>query len=790
MNPIPTSSFRIIKGKKFKRLFRIFIYVIIVPVILTLFISPIAKYLIEKHDIKYTGREITLDRPYVNLFTGYISFSNVKISEANSDSIFLKVNRVSANISFYKLFSKTIEISGLTLDDPTGTVIQNKKDLNINDLIARFSKKSNSDLNKEPLKFSISNFKINNGEIHYKEVNTPIHVSINKLFMDGSGIGHNSDTIRSTYSFFSGIGKGGMKGYFRINTKTLNYNIESIIDSLDLNFINQYIKDLANYGEFKAILNANLNTVGNFKDAQVLSAKGNVCLSDFHLEDYKGEDCIRFKRLAICMIQLSPNNHKYIFDSIIMTHPYLKYEKYDYQNNIQTMFYKKNKGGYVSKNPERFNLILEIGNYLKVISKNFFKSNYKVNRFAVSYGKLQYNNFSLNEKFSIAADPFFLSADSIIKTHKMVELQFKTLLKPFGNVIVSLNINPKDSSDFDLVYQLKDLPLAMFNPYLISYTSFPVDRGTVELKGKWAVRNGYIKSTNHLLVIDPRVSKRIRRKNDKWKPLKLVMAFVRERGNVIDYEIPINGNMKHPDFNFSDVIWDVVKNIFVKPPTTPYEYTVKALENDVERSHSLKWAMGQSSLDDDRSSFIENLADYLHETPDAHIIISPIEYTEKEKESILFFEAKKKYYLSLRKSKTKFFDEDDSITVDKMTIKDSLFMRHISGYCHKSMLFTIQEKCYCYVGEQTVKNKLSQLRAQREMEFLYYFKENNTNKQVRIHPTENSIPYNGFSFFRIEYDKGPPVKLVEAYQKLMKFNNESPRKRYKSQRRKNEKRSK
>lgn len=788
MNTGPILS--LLKTKRSKKIFKILLYILIIPVLLIALISPISKYLIEKYDVTYTGREITLDRPYVNLFTGYISFSNIKISEAYTDSLFLKAEGISANISLYKLLSRIIEISELTLDEPTGTLIQNKKDININDLIARFKKKPNADPNKAPLKFIILNFKINNGEIHYKEVNTPVHISIHKLFMEGSGIRWNSDTIRSTYSFVSGVGKGKMNGYFRINTKNFNYNIESNIDSLDLNFINQYIKDLANYGEFKGVLDAKLHTVGNFRDAQVLSAAGNVCLSEFHLEDHKGGDCIRFKRLAIGVTQLSPNNHKYIFDSIIMADPYLKYEQYDHQNNIQTMFYKKNKGGYVSKNPERFNLVVEIGNYLKVISKNFFKSNYQVNRLAISHGKLQYNNFSLNEKFAIAADPLFLSADSIIKTRKMVELQFKTLIKPYGNVSVSLNINPKDSSDFDLVYYLKDLPLAMFNPYLISYTSFPVDRGTVELQGKWNVKNGYIKSTNHLLVIDPRISKRIRRKNARWLPLKLVMALVRERGNVIDYEIPITGNMKHPDFNFSDVIWDVVKNVFVKPPTTPYEYTVKDAENSVERSHSLKWTMGQFALESDQSSFLKNLADYLQETPDAHLTISPIEHSEKEKENILFFEAKKKYYLSRQVPKTKSFDEDDSLTVDKMNIRDSLFIERITRYCHNSMLFTIQEKCYCYVGEAVVKKKLLHLREQREKEFRYYFKENNTNKRVLFHSTENKIPYNGFSFFRIEYDKGLPVELSEAYQKLIKLNNESPRKKYRSLRRKNENRSK
>jgi hypothetical protein len=773
----------VLKTKKGKKTLKILACILIVPVMLILFISPIAKYLIEKYDVEYTGREITVDRPYVNIFTGYVSFNNLKISESDPDSLFLKANCISANFSVYKLFFKTIEVSELTLVDPVGTLIQNKKEINIGDIIRRFSPKQSAHKNKAPLKFNILHIKIDNGEIHYREVITPVHIFIAKLNMECSGIRWNSDTIASTYTFLSGIGKGGMNGHFSINTKNMDYKIVTKIDSLDLNFINQYTKDLANYGEFKATLDARVNAKGNFKNAQILSANGTICLSDFHSEDQKGEDCVSFEKLSVGIIGLDPKEHLYCFDSVLLVRPYLKYEQYDDQTNIQAMYYKKKEGGYVSKNPGRFNLIVAIGDYLKVISKNFFKSYYQVNQLAVTDGRLLYNNYSLNEKFSIATDPLSLSADSIDKTKKMVELQFKTQVKPYGNVKMSLNINPMDSSDFDLTYHVKELPLAMFNPYLISYTSFPVDRGTIEVKGKWTVRNGNIKSANHLIIIDPRLSKRIRHKRSKWIPMPFVMAFVRERGNVIDYEVPISGNMKDPHFNFEDVIFDLIKNIFIKPPTTPYEYTVKNIENQIERVHSLKWTTGQCTLENDQEKFVSSAAGYLNDNPGARLSIFPMEYSEKEREYILFFLAKKKYYLSCKKDKV--FDEGDSLTVDKMSIKDPLFRKYMVTYCKNPMLFTVHEKCVQYVGQALVEKKLGQLREQRKEAFLYYFKENGTNARVTIHPVENKIPYNGFSFFKILYDKGIPSSLNEIYQRMEDLNTKSPRKRYQTARSKN-----
>ena len=77
--------------------------IILVVIIVILFISPITKYLVEKYDEKYTGRKITMDWAYVNPFTGYVYFNNLKIYEYNSDSLFFSATGTGANFALYKL---------------------------------------------------------------------------------------------------------------------------------------------------------------------------------------------------------------------------------------------------------------------------------------------------------------------------------------------------------------------------------------------------------------------------------------------------------------------------------------------------------------------------------------------------------------------------------------------------------------------------------------------------------------------------------------------------------------
>jgi Domain of Unknown Function (DUF748) len=765
----------------------IFISVIIIIVIIVIvFISPITKYLVEKYDVEYMGREITMDYAYVNPFTGYIHFNDLKVFELESDSVFFSANGVSANIAMLKLFSKTYEVSSFILDKPRSTVIQNESDFNFTDLIKKFSSTEPVDTTKQPVHFNILNININDGEFYYIEKQTPINYFIKEVNFKSSGKRWDVDTIAGNYSLLSGLGSGSIKGDFTINVNTKDYRQAIVIEKFDLNIIAQYLKDLTNYGSFSAILDADVKANGNFKKTEAITASGLIAISDFHFGKNPKEDFASFDKLVLAIEELSPVvNKKFFYDSIVLNRPYFKYEKYDYLDNLQTMFGKDGKNiDAAQADSAKFNLIIEIAENIKLISKNFFKTHYKIDKFAITDANIIYNDFSTSEKFSLALNPMTFYADSIDKTRQRIEVFLKSGIKPYGDAKVTVSINPKDSSDFDMNYHFQKIPIAMFNPYVISQTSFPLDRGTVEFKGEWNVRNGNIKSDNHLTVIDPRVTKRIKNKDTKWIPVPLLMAFVRERGNVIDYQIPVTGNLNDPNFHLRDVIFDVLENIFVKPPTTPYRVEVKNVEREIEKSLSLKWEMRGTSLTRLQNKFVERMADFLSENKEASIEVSPQHFAVKEKEYILFFEAKKKYYLAVNNIDAKSYCEQDSLKIDKMSVKDSAFVRYVNKQINETMLFTIQEKCSRLIGEEIVNSKFEQLKKNRENIFLAYFKKEEVENRIKISEGEKIIPYNGFSFYKITYKGEFPEPLIEAYQKINDFNDKAPRKKYKDKRKK------
>lgn len=772
------------KHSKLKKTILIIVMTIVLFVALIIvFISPIAKYLIEKYDTKYLGREIKIGWLYLNPFTAYIHIANLKVYEANSDSLFLTADGLSADFQMLKVFSKTYEINTISLDKPVGYIIQNGKQLNFSDLIQRFTPKEKRDTSipRVPVHFNILNMKVTDGEFHYIEQNFPINYFIKNVNIESPGKWWDNDSLNIKFALQSGVGAGDIKGNGCIYFDSTRYRIATTITKFDLGLLNQYLKDLSNYGHLAAILDAEIQATGSLKDQLDMDGKAFVAVSKFHFGKKEGDDFAAFDNLVIDAKQINPKNFKYFIDSIMIAHPFFVYERYDELNNIERMFGKNGsriKQGQAASDAGRFNLIIEIAKYVKVIAKNFLKSYYKVNKVAVYNGDVKFNDYSLREKFTIEASPLFIIADSIDKNHKQFYASLNTAVKPYGNIAVHLSLNPNNYGYFNLDYKISKVPVSLFNPYLISYTSFPLDRGSLDFNGTMNVVDSIITSENHLLIVDPRVAKRVKKKDTKWIPIPFLMALVRSTGNAIDYNIPIRGDLNDPKFKIWGAIWQVVGNIFIKPPSVGYLYHVSQVEQQVEKSLTLKFQMRQSSLRPNQEKFIKEMATFLKENPTAVLTVTPMQYVEKEKEHILLFEAKKKFFLQSHQLKS--MTEKDSILIDKMSVKDSFFMRYLQQKMSNKDVFTLQEKCDILIGKDLVANRFRQLMQNRATEFKSYF--GDLVSRIHFKTEQNTIPFNGFSYYKIQYEGQIPESLLEAYQELQDLNEEAPRGKYKDKR--------
>ncbi len=153
--------------------------------------------------------------------------------------------------------------------EPVAFISQNKKgDINFADLIERFSSKESPDTMKKAVFFNILDMKIDQGEFHYRERSVPINYFVKDMIFESEGMKWDVDTFNAKFSFKSGLGAGDVKGNFTLNLKNLNYSIATVVNKFDLKFIEQYFKDISNFGNFSANFDADVKAKGNLNDAE------------------------------------------------------------------------------------------------------------------------------------------------------------------------------------------------------------------------------------------------------------------------------------------------------------------------------------------------------------------------------------------------------------------------------------------------------------------------------------------------------------------------------------------
>jgi hypothetical protein len=116
--------------------------------------------------------------------------------------------------------------------------------------------------------------------------------------------------------------------------------------------------------------------------------------------------------------------------------------------------------------------------------------------------------------------------------------------------------------------------------------------------------------------------------------------------------------------------------------------------------------------------------------------------------------------------------------VEEINTKDRQFIGFLNRIIEGGEMLTLQEKCRRYVGNDLVDARYNDLLKLRRSAFMKYFSENNTEKRVSLLEEKSQIPYNWFSYYKINYKGDIPDELREAFEKLYDLNTEPPRRRY------------
>ena len=129
---------------------------------------PIIRHVAEQQLSKQLDRPVTIGRIALNPYTLRLEADRVRIGERGGNGDFFDVSRAVVQASWSSIFRAAPIVEELRLDSPRATIVRlDAQHFNFSDLIEKFSTPSKP--NSKPTQFSVSNIRIENGQITFDD---------------------------------------------------------------------------------------------------------------------------------------------------------------------------------------------------------------------------------------------------------------------------------------------------------------------------------------------------------------------------------------------------------------------------------------------------------------------------------------------------------------------------------------------------------------------------------------------------------------------------------------------
>lgn len=676
------------------------------------FLSPIAKWAIEKYSPQYTGRQIKVDGLFLNLFTGSMRVTDMKIYEKDNKTVFFQVHKLYANITLRKLLNSVYEFNKVEVNQPQINIIQKGNHFNYDDLAERFSPKATStpDKKSEPVAYYLHRFHIDSAVVTYINTSPYNKIQIVHGNIDIPDVAWNNPAYAINVDF--GVATGGqIKVKADFNSQSLKYNVAMDIKRFNIQPFYVYLKDYLKVNSLDGLFSTQFNLHGNMHKATEIAAKGNVALEKLAIIDNSNDLLTAVDSLNVQIDSINTASNLYVLQTISMQQPFCKIAMYDNGYNFSRLMTSPASEGTDTSSASYSNPFALLAGYINDIVKEYVANNYSANKVIINNGKFIFIDYTLHDKFQYNLDTLNVLSDRINSNNTKILFQVSSYLNQSGKLEGTLSIAPKDYKQFSIDAVVNKLSVSDFNPYSKYYVATPFITGMASYSNKTDVdTHHHLKSDNNLVINQIVAGKKDKTFKPQYNmPVRLAVSLLRDVHGNIKLDIPVTGSLDDPKFKWGKVIWQVLGNIVVKAATAPFRLLANAFGGKEEDYKEMNFNYLQNSLSPAQQNQLNSLVKALQQKADLKLELVQINNAEDEMEYLAVQEAKKKYL------------NPDSATaasqpqIDKLDLKDSLFNQYLNRVTNTNAqsILSVQEKCILLTGKENLQQQITNIMQQR-----------------------------------------------------------------------------
>ena len=552
---------------------------LLVIVIAAIKVAPgIAKNYVVEHSEELIGRKMKIENVAFSPLSFTVTVDDFAIYESDGTTPFVAFEKFRINVNPTRLIAKEISVSEIYLKGLYTRVTQKGDKFNFSDILEKFTADSTADsttaktdsaqaLNLDPTEalggFSVSvkNISLEKGNIIYEDlkVGSKIHLEDFSVAIPAVYFSNKNTDIGVNFKFANG-GDLGVKVQF--NMKTQDFGVNVTLNKLALAIAKPYLKDFINYKDFEGSLGANMVIAGNVNNVLSSNVSGTVSVDNIKLTETSG-NTLGVSHVGVGIAKANLNEMDFNIDSVIVDGAFAHLDLFkNGTTNIDVLLEplmkpaKSNSADTTAaqepKATEKSKPLKAVVNKLQVINTTATATdhtpkqpfNYKVSAIVVNGANINFNT------------PCTINVSAAFPEGGSVTLKYKGALS--------------DISTMDAYISVKNLALKHFSPYSHHYTGYPISSGTLAFASVNKMSGWNIESKNTIDIYNINVGDKDPNTDPEYTvPMKVGLYILKDKDDKIQFDVPVKGNVKDPEFSYLKIVWQTVMNLLIKVAISP-----------------------------------------------------------------------------------------------------------------------------------------------------------------------------------------------------------------------------
>lgn len=235
----------------------------------------------------------------------------------------------------------------------------------------------------------------------------------------------------------------------------------------------------------------------------------------------------------------------------------------------------------------------------------------------IADGSANFADLSLRPPFITAIQDLGGSIGTIDnREHNPASVDIQGKVDRYAPVSIEGSLTPFEPlQSLDITTRFKQVELTTLSPYSAKFAGYRIRKGRLNLDLHYRIQQGQLNAENEVVLEELQLGEKVDSEQAVDLPIRLAVALLKDSSGTIALKIPVQGDLKNPQFDVVPIIWQTLRNLVVKAAKSPFKFLGGLVGRDQADLSQILFPPGSSELDNTARSNLDTLASALKERP-------------------------------------------------------------------------------------------------------------------------------------------------------------------------------